>query len=163
MARLTPSPTGATVNLRERDFHLLWTAGLVSDIGDWVLRIALPIYILRTAAAATRHAAATISAVVLAGLLANLAFGTIAGACADRWDRRRLLILVNGLQALALAPLLVVRSADRLWVVVAVAFVEAALAQFVVPAVNALVPRLVTADRLAAANARNSLAHSLGR
>jgi hypothetical protein len=50
-----------------------------------------------------------------------------------------------------------------LWVVVAVAFVEAALAQFVGPAVNALVPRLVAADRLAAANARNSLAHSFGR
>ena len=31
--------------LRRRDFALVWLAGLISMMGDWVLYIALPIYV----------------------------------------------------------------------------------------------------------------------
>lgn len=141
-----------------RNFRLLWSAGLISITGDWALRVALPIYILRLTGSA-----AAVSAVVLAELVASLTAGTVAGAYVDRWDRRHVLVLVNALQALGLGPLLAVHSADRLWIVVAVAFAEAALAQFFVPAENALVPRLVPPDELGAANARNSLATFIGR
>ena len=144
--------------LRQRDFGLLWWAGLISLTGNWVLSVALPIYVLQL----TRSTAA-VSLVVAAGLAGNLMFGAFAGAYVDRWDRRRILVLVNGLQALLLTPLLLVDSADRVWIVVVVAFGAQALEQFSRPAENALLPRLVAGADLAAANALNVLNNSIAR
>lgn len=144
--------------LRQRDFGLLWSAGLISIVGDFALRVALPVYVLQLTGSA-----AAVSAVVLAGLVASLLLGTVAGAYVDRWDRRRVLLVVNTLQALVLLPLLAVDSAHRVWIVIAVAFAESALAQFLGPAENALLPRLVPAGQLAAANWLNSLNNHVGR
>ncbi|SNT63920.1 Predicted arabinose efflux permease, MFS family [Asanoa hainanensis] len=144
--------------LRQRDFGLLWWAGLISLTGNWVLSVALPIYVLQL----TRSPAA-VSLIVAAGLAGNLLFGAFAGAYVDRWDRRRILVVINGLQALLLAPLLLVSSADRVWIVVVVAFGEQALEQFSKPAENALLPRLVRGDDLAAANALNVLNNIVAR
>src|SRR5262245_24348579 len=101
---------------------------MISITGDWVLWIALPIYVLKLTGSP-----AAVSGVVLAGLLGTLLVGNAAGAYVDRWDRRRVLVAVNALQALALLPLLAVDSPGRTWIVVAVAFVESALAKFVGP------------------------------
>jgi MFS family permease len=162
-SRATPSPTGAAVNLtplRQRNFALLWWAGLISITGDWALRIALPIYVLQLSGSP-----AAVATVVLTGLSASLLFGTVAGAYVDRWDRRRVLVVVNVAQALVLLPLLAVHAVGQVWIVIviAVAFAESALAQFFGPAENALLPRVVRAERLAAANSLNSLNNFIGR
>jgi len=152
---------GPPVNLtllRQRNFGLLWWAGMISITGDWVLWIALPIYVL-----GLTGSPAAVSGVVLAGLLGTLLVGNAAGAYVDRWDRRRVLVAVNALQAVALLPLLAVDSPGRVWIVVMVAFVESALAKFVGPAENALLPRLVPTEHLVAANALNSLNNNIGR
>lgn len=144
--------------LHQRNFRLLWCAGVISITGDWALRVALPIYVLRLTGSP-----AAVSGIVLAGFLASLLFGTVAGAYVDRWDRRRVLVLINVVQAVVLLPLLMVGTAGRVWIVVAVSFAEAALAQFFSPAQNALLPRLIPAAQLAGANALNSLSNWAGR
>ncbi len=144
--------------LRDRSFLLLWLAGLVSMTGDWALRIALPIYVIRLTGSA-----AAVSGVVLAGLLASLVIGPLAGVWVDRWDRRRVLVVVSAAQALALLPLLAVGSASLVWIAAAVSFSESALSQFVGPAESALLPRLVPAGQLAAANSLNSLGTFVAR
>jgi MFS family permease len=144
--------------LRQRNFGLLWFAGLVSIVGDWALRVALPIYVLRLTGSS-----AAVAGVVVAELAGTLVCGPFAGAYVDRWDRRRVVTLVNALQAVLLAPLLAVDRADRLWIVIAVAFAESVLAQFFVPAQSALLPRLVPADQLGAANALAGLNRDVGR
>lgn len=144
--------------LRQRDFGLLWWAGLISIAGSWVLNIALPIYVLKLTGSP-----AAVSAVVSASLFASLMIGPIAGAYVDRWDRKRVVVVVNLLQVVALLPLLAVDRASLIWIVVVVAFVESALSQFFQPAENALLPRLVPAEQLTAANALNSLNNNIGR
>jgi MFS family permease len=144
--------------LRQRDFGLLWWAGLISLAGNWALAIALPIYVLRLTGSAS-----AVSAVVGASLLAGLLFGSFAGAYVDRWDRRRVVVAVNLAQAVVLLPLLLVDSASRVPIVVGVAFVSSALDQFFLPAENALLPRLVAAEHLTAANALNSLNNNIAR
>jgi MFS family permease len=144
--------------LRKRNFALLWTGGLISFIGDWILFISLPLYILQ------------LTGSVLAmgiGFLVNLVpmfvLGSVGGVFADRWDRRKVLVWSN----LALAPLysclLLFDSPDTVWVSYLVLFTGNVIRQVLNPAENALLPRLVGDEHLVAANALNSLNNNLAR
>jgi MFS family permease len=144
--------------LRHRSFALLWIAGLVSITGDWLLAVALPIYVFKL----TGSPAAT-SAVVAVSVTAALVAGTIAGVYVDRWDRRRVLMIANLIQVAVMMPLLAVDSPGRIWIVLLVAFTESALGQFVAPAEHALLPRLVSESELAAANSLNTLNRNVAR
>lgn len=144
--------------LRQRNFALLWLAGLISLMGDWVLMIGLPIYVYLLT-----HSVLALSITLIASSIPNIVLGSIAGVFVDRWDRKRTLIITNLLLALALLPLLLVRSADRVWIVYLVAFVEACIEQFFSPAQSALLPTLVKEDHLVQANSLNSLSRNLAR
>ena len=144
--------------LRQRNFALLWFGGLVSMAGDWMLFIALPIYVYKL----TGSALAT-SGMFMAGMLPRLLLGSLAGVFVDRWDRKRTMVITNLLLALGLLPLLAVRSAEWLWVVYVVAFVQSSIAQFFDPAEGALLPRLVGEEHLVAANSLNALNNNLAR
>ena len=88
--------------LRQRDFALLWFGGLISIMGDWMLLVALPIYVYGL----TGSALAT-GAMFAAGLLPNVILGSVAGVFVDRWDRKRTMVAANLLMAVSLLPLLV--------------------------------------------------------
>lgn len=143
--------------LRRRDFALLWTGGLVSTAGDWVLHIALPFYVYEL----TGSTVAT-AAMIVAELAPNVLLGSIAGVFVDRWDRKRVLVIANLLQALTVALLLLVPQ-GWLWVVFAVAAMQSTLAAFSGPAEGALLPTLVEDRELVPANALNALNNRLGR
>ncbi len=142
--------------LRQRNFALLWFGGLVSMIGNWVLQIALPFYVYQI----TGSALAT-GLMFIAGTLPRVLLGPIAGVFADRWDRQRTMVLANLLLSLILLLLLLVRSRDQLWLVYLVAVLESSIAQFIGPAENALLPRLVSEELLLPANALNALNNNL--
>jgi MFS family permease len=143
--------------LRHRNFTLLWAGGLISQIGDWALFIALPMYVYRL----TGSTLAT-SGTFLSEILPSLALSAIAGVYADRWNRRTTIIVVNLLLALALLPLLAVH-AGSIWIVYAVAFGQAVISQFLFPAWNALLPELVPPEDLVAANSLRSINASTAR
>jgi len=94
---------------------------------------------------------------------ARLLVGAVAGVYVDRWDRRRTLVVANLALAAIVAPLALVTTADRVWIVYVVAFCQAVAAQFVDPAEAALLPRLVPTELLPAANGLNALNNSLAR
>ena len=144
--------------LRNRDFGLLWVAGLISFTGDWALSVALPIAVYQL----TGSAAAT-SALVAVNVGTRLLFGALAGVYVDRWDRRRVMIWANLLLAAALLPALAVDSADAVWILFGVVFAHSVLTSVVRPAEHALLPRLVGEADLAAANALNGLNNNLAR
>lgn len=144
--------------LHQRDFALLWLGGLISLTGDWVLMIGLPIYVFLLT-----HSVLATGLMLLAGRVPAVIFGSVAGIFVDRWDRRTTMVVANVALALALLPLLLVRSVDRIWIVYLVSAVEATLDQFVTPAQNALIPALVAEEQLVAANSLNSLASNIAR
>ena len=144
--------------LRRRDFGLLWAGGLISETGDWLLLVGLPIWVLQITGSSLVTAT-----VFLVGLLPGLVVGPLAGVLVDRWDRRRTLIAVSLAEAACLLPLLAVDGRDDLWIVYAVMAVEASLAQLNDPARNALVPSLVGQDDLVGANALIGLNSNLAR
>jgi MFS family permease len=144
--------------LRQRNFALLWFGGLISMAGDWMLLIALPIYVYQL----TGSTLAT-SVMFMVSTVPRIVFGSVAGVFVDRWERKRTMVITNLLLGLGLLPLLLVQSAEWVWVVYMVGFTQACISQFFGPAENALLPRLVGEDRLMTANALNSLNNNLAR
>ncbi|MES2093075.1 MAG: MFS transporter [Actinomycetota bacterium] len=143
--------------LRDGDFALVWSSSLVSDTGDWLLMIALPLYVF----AATGSALGA-STVFIAELLPALVFGPLLGVLVDRFDHRRTMITINLAQGLALLPLLLA-SPERLWIVYLVAAVQAGLAAGLQPARQALLPRLVPSRQLGSANSLVAVSDNLAR
>ena len=144
--------------LRRRNFALLWTGGLVSVAGDWVLNAALPFFVY----AETESTVAT-AGMIVARLAPSIVVGSVAGVFVDRWNRKRVLVWANLLQAAVVALLLLVPGQGWLGVVFVVAGAQAVLAAFSSPSESALLPTLVEGSELVAANALNTLNNRLGR
>ena len=151
-----PKP-GRPSPLRRRSFALLWSGGLINDLGDWTLLIALPVFVFQLTGSAL-----TTSTVFVVELIPGLLAGQLAGVVVDRWDRRRILVVSGFVQAACLLPLLAV-TADRLWIVYVVAAVQSCLARLCSPAKAALVPSVVERDDLTAANSLSAVADNLAR
>jgi MFS family permease len=145
--------------LRQRNFGLLWTGGLISMIGDWILFVGLPFEIYRL----TGSTLAT-GGMVLAALVPRIVLGSVAGVYVDRWDRRRLMIIVNVLLAVFLLPLLAIGTIG-LWIAFVVLVIESSLEQLFQPAEMALLPNLLEGgdEELVTANALSGVNRHLAR
>ena len=145
-------PTGAAERtrfeiLRNRDFSLVWSAGVISQVGDWALSIGLVylVYILTGSTLATGSA-------LLAAVVPQALAGVFAGVYVDRWSRKRTMIGVNLGLALGLLPLLLVHTVGEIWIVYVVLVYESSVAAFFPPAEGALIPDLVGGAALFQAN-----------
>ncbi|NJP30631.1 MFS transporter [Micromonospora thermarum] len=134
-----------------RDYRLLWTAAVSSRFGDALRTPALALLV----AGLTRDPR-VIAAVTVAGQLPPLLFGLLGGVYADRWDRRRTMAAVDGVRAAVAAALAVAIVLDRasVPVLVAAAFLLAALGTVFDAASFALLPSVVPPAALPAANGR---------
>lgn len=144
--------------LRQRNFALLWFGGLISVIGDWMLLIGLPLYVYQITGSTL-----STSITFIVQTMPRVLLGSIAGVFADRWDRKRMMVMNNLLQALVLLPLFAVQSIEQLWIVYAVGFAAAVAGTFFGPAESSLLPQLVSKEYLMSANSLNALNNNLGR
>ena len=146
--------------LREsRDFRLLFTAGSVFYLGSMVAYVAVPFQIYRLTD--SNLMVGLIGAVELVPLVV---FGLYGGALADHVDRRRLLV-TTGLAQLALMAVFAwnaFREDPQVWVIFVVAACYAAASALQRPSREALEPRTVRHDQIAAANALSSFAMQFG-
>ena len=141
-----------------RDLRLVLSAGIISLTGDWVLTIGL-IYRVYAVTGSTVASALTMAS----SFAPQVLLGAVAGVFADRWDRKRTMIVANLLLAAGLLPLLLVHGAGQVWIVFVVMFAEGAVKQFFSPAEQAMVPRLVPDDELLTANALNGQVSNASR
>ncbi|GAA0639884.1 MFS transporter [Kutzneria viridogrisea] len=138
---------------RNRNYQVLWGSQALAELGFSASVLAFPLLVL-----------AVTQSPVAAGLVmgidsaAQLLAGLPAGALADRWDRKRLMLCCEAAQALAVAALVV-----ALWLGVAdvplmagVAAVMGTCRALFEPAEEASLPRVVPAEQLGQAVALNS-------
>jgi MFS family permease len=134
---------------RNRSFGLLWASQVLSNGGNWLLEVAVPVYVFHLTGSA-RDTGLT----VVAEILPLLVLGPVGGVFADRWPRRRVVIGANLLSAGAVSLLPLAVHPSQLWLVLAAIFAESCFGAFFGPAYQALVPALVGRDSdLATANA----------
>jgi MFS family permease len=142
-----------------RDFRLLFSGGSVSFVGSMVTYVAMPFQVAQLTG--SYLAVGLISLVEIGPMVV---FGLYGGALADAVDRRRLVLVTETLIALVTGVLLLnsLLPDPALWVVYAVAFSYAVLDSLQRPSLDALVPRIVEPNQLAAAGALNTLRMNIG-
>jgi MFS family permease len=152
MEAITAAPRRARVleAFRSRDFRRLWTGQAVSMLGDTAFLVALGwrTYDL-TGSARSLGYVLTLQGV---GLLLTVLVG---GALADRYDRRKLM-LVSDLSRFAIVGALTVIDGTghlTLDVLLGLAFAEGLATGFFTPALGGLIPLVVEEPGLGSANA----------
>jgi len=142
------SALGAREVLRIPDFRRLWAAQGISDVGDGLTLLTLMLLVN-----ALTKSTLALAAVAIVVAIPPLTIGMVAGTYADRWDRRRIMIVSDALRAVVVLGFVLIDSAAMLPALLALAFVQASIGTFFTPARGALVPRVVPAGGLLAANA----------
>jgi len=139
---------------RNRPFGLLWASQMLSSGGNWLLEVAVPVYVFHLTGSA-RDTGLT----VVVEILPQLVFGPVGGVFADRWSRRRVVIATNLLCGGAVVLLPLASHPSQLWLVLLAIFAESSFGAFFSPAYQGLVPALVGRDSdLASANAWSAAA-----
>ena len=133
--------------LRLPDFRRLWAAQAISDVGDGLTMLTLMLLVNELT-----HSTLALAAVAIAMAIPPLTIGLVAGSYVDRWDRRRIMIVADSLRAVIVLGFVFAGRADLMPLVIALALIQASIGTFFSPARGALVPRVVPAEGLLAAN-----------
>jgi dTMP kinase len=138
-----------------RPFRRLWIATSLSSLGDWLSLVALAALASSLAGSAATAQYSAVGGVWLSSLLPALVLGPLAGAVADRVDRRLNMIVGDVLRAVLYLSIpldLAVGFVNPLTWIYVVQFTASCVSLFWTPAKDASVPNLVPADRLEEAN-----------
>jgi dTMP kinase len=140
----TGSPAGV---LSIKPFRRLWIALSLSSFGDWLSILALT----ALAGSLTKGAAENyaIGGVLVIKLLPALIFGPLAGAVADRFDRRITMVVADILRFGLFLSIPIVGRLD--WLYIATFLIEV-VTLFWIPAKEATVPNIVPKEQLERAN-----------
>jgi len=144
---------------RNRDFKVLLTSQTVSALGDAVSFTALPLLVL-----ALTGSGFAMGVVGAFQTLPDLVFGMLAGAFADRSDRKRMMFLADFGRALltALIPLSVAVEGPTMAVILVVAAPMSILRSFFLAGYTASIPALVGRAQVGRANSIFEALYSLG-
>jgi MFS family permease len=132
-----------------RPARALIGAAAASEIGNWLYNAALLAYVF-----SVTHSAGWVAAASVGRLLPYVLFSSLGGRIADRYPKRAVLLVGDGLQLiLMLALAAAVGAHGPVVVVIALAALATTAGSAERPAVLAFLPRLVGETRLGAANA----------
>lgn len=151
----SPSRERRSSVLSIRPFRRLWIATSLSSLGDWLSLVALASLASTLAGSGAAAQYSAVGGVWLSSLLPALVLGPLAGAVADRLDRRINMIVGDVLRAVLYLTIpldLSIHFANPLTWIYVVQFVASSASLFWTPAKDASVPNLVPPDELEQAN-----------
>ncbi len=152
-------PSTILAPFRYRDFRLLWSGLLVSNLGTWMQLTSLGYLVVQLAGSA-RLAALDVGILGASSAIPVLLFSPFAGVVADRYPRRRVLFVTNSIEVAAALTLALLTSFGHiaLWEIFIIAGIRSTGQSFDAPARQSWVPLLVPREYLGNAIGLNSLA-----
>jgi MFS family permease len=154
------SPTFASLSVR--NYRIYATGAFISNVGTWMGRVAQDWLVLTEL---TDHSSAALGIVTGLQFLPFLLLAPWAGMIADRFPKRRTLLVTQSalaVSSLVLGALVVTHTAE-LWMVYAIALFSGVATALDNPARQSFVSEMVPRDRLANAVALNSASFNAGR
>ncbi|HEX6703005.1 MAG TPA: MFS transporter [Gaiellaceae bacterium] len=145
---------GLAAPLRHLDFRILWVGMAVSLLGDGIFLVAVA-----WESYALWNAPAAFSIVGIGMTVPTVVFLLAGGVVSDRYDRRLVMLWADGVRAASVGvlALLVAAGELRFWQLVALVAIYGAGTAFFTPAFEAVVPDLLPAEDLPAANSLDQL------
>ena len=142
------SPSDGSI-WNNRQFLLLWLAQAISQTAQNAIWYGIVVLVQNRS-----HSSTLLSVAVLTLIIPSVVFGVLAGVYVDRWDKRRVLIATNAIRGgiaflyalygyVALLPLSLLFLIN---------FVFSTVGQFFAPAETAMIPTVVSRQRLLQAN-----------
>lgn len=146
--------------LRHRDFALLWGGQAVSQFGDALFTIAQMWLALQLTGSAL-----AMGTMMVLTLLPRLAFQLFGGVSVDRYDRKTIIFLSDGLRAVIvlLFAVLVATSQIQMVHLYVLAILFGIIGAFFEPAAGALLPNLVPMEGLVPANSLSALTRQIAQ
>ena len=129
------------------NFRWLWGGQVVSLLGDWFNLIASAILI-----AELTGSGLALGFLFTIRMLAPFFIAPIAGICADRYNRKHLLIITDLARAVIVIGFLFVQDASDIWLLYALTILLFGVSGFFSPARSAILPDVTTAQELGTAN-----------
>lgn len=157
---VAPASGGALRALRNRNFLPFFVGNLLSSCGTWFHNIAQTLLVYRLTGSVF-----LVGVVNLAQFTGVLLLGYWAGVAADRFDRRRLLLVTQSASTTISATLAILAALDLVTVPVMMgaALLLGVAQTFNTPAMLAMVPQLVPAAILSPAVALNIVTMNVAR
>jgi predicted MFS family arabinose efflux permease len=132
---------------RRPAYRRIWLGSVVSLLGDWFTLIAL--YSLLNQYSGRGEA---VGLMLLVRFLPAALLGPVAGMVADRFPRRLVLITCDLTRAIVVLGYLLVRSADDVWLIYALTFLQMTAAAFFDPTEQAAIASTVEPEEVVTAN-----------
>lgn len=154
MANAIPNPRTPSAGVRDSvmsipAFRKLWNSMAFSSFGDWLGLLATTALAQQLAGGDYATANFAIAGVFIARLLPSVILGPIAGVIADRFDRKKVMVIGDILRALLFISIPIV--GNYFWLYSATILIEC-VTLFWSPAKEATVPNLVPKNKLENAN-----------
>lgn len=131
---------------RNRNFTLMWSAQLVSTIGDALMALAASILVYRAT-----NSALSVGLMLIATASPGIFVGLIAGVFVDRVDRKRIMLICEILRAVLVMTIPFFVQSNIAWLYVIV-LITSTVGQFFDPAQASVIPEVASDEELAAAN-----------
>jgi MFS family permease len=160
LAEHTSSPGSSvgyfTLVRENRNFRLLWLGQIVSLFGDWFNLIASAALVSQLT-----ESGLAVGGLFVLRMLAPFLISPFAGVAADRYNRKRLLILADLSRAAVVLGFLLVRDPSQVWLLYVLTFIQLAISGIFFPTRNAILPDIVSPRELGPANALSSATWSV--
>jgi len=144
--------------LKDRNFLCLWIAQIISNFGDRLTQMALVALIYQTAPGSAIALAKLISFTIIPVFL----IGPIAGAWVDRLNKRNVMVISDLLRGILVLAIPLFIMLQQILLVYLSVFLVFSLSRFFIPSRMAIIPDIVSKDKLLVANTLADTTHMLG-
>jgi MFS family permease len=141
---------------QNRNLRRLWSAQIVSEIGDWFYTLAIYTLLLQFTGRASSVALALMLQVLPMTLM-----GPTAGIVNDRISRKKVMIVSDLVRMVVVFCMLLVRSRSTVWLVYPLLVLETIMVSFFEPARNAVIPNITSREEVILANTLSSTTWSM--
>lgn len=153
----TPRPMGVRDILGIRDYRLLISGQAISDIGDGITFLLLLLVINELTGSTSM-----LALMAIAEAVPQFTVGLMAGVYVDRWNRRSVMLAADLLRAVIVICFALVSVVGFIPLLYVLGFAQSSTSTFFRPARGALLPRIVPAEGLPAANSLAQASQVLG-
>ncbi len=144
--------------LKDRNFFVLWIGQVISNFGDRLNQMALVALVYQR----TPGSAIALAKLISFTIIPVFIIGPVAGVWVDRLNRKNVMIISDVLRGILVLSIPLFIILNQMLLIYIAVFLIFSLSRFFVPSKMAIIPDLVSRDKLLVANTLTDTTHMIG-